>query len=146
MSYKSNNKEDAKKRYAAKRSELIAMSKVARQLMEIGEADSVNDGLLYLYDQKQGKPCEYNTFHQWKEKGCTILKGEHAFCVWGQPRKVSQTPEGATEPEEYKYWPICYLFSEMQVLNPEQKEAQQEQEPEEEPEPSGVMEMDKVFS
>jgi hypothetical protein len=146
MSYKSKQKKAAKQRYIEARGELIVMSKLARQLIEMGEADSVNDGLIYMYDQQQGKECEYNTFHQWKEKGCTIVKGVHAFCVWGQPRTASQTPEGATEPEEYKYWPLCYLFSDLQVIDPEQKKAEPEQEPEEEPEPAEVLEMDSILN
>lgn len=145
MSYKSKQKKAAKQRYIEARSELIALSKVARQLIEMGEADSVNEGLIYLYDQNQGKACEYNTFHQWKEKGCTIVKGVHAFAVWGQPRTASQTPEGATEPEEYKYWPLCYLFSDLQVIDPNKKDEEPEQEESDDEEPAGVLEMDSVF-
>ena len=140
------NKDKAKahERYIENRKNLISLSKLARMLIEIGEADSVNDGLLTLYDKEQGQICEYNTFHQWKDKGYTILKGSKAFSVWGQPRNASQTPEGAEEPEEYKYWPVCYLFSELQVTKPEPTEAQPEQEPEAEPEP--VLEMDSILN
>lgn len=145
MSRKSKQTEEAKQRYQENRSKLIALSQVARKLMEAEEVDSVNEGLIYLYDRQQGQECEYNTFAQWKEKGCTIVKGVHAFCVWGQPRTASQTPEGATEPEEYKYWPLCYLFSDLQVINPAQKQ-EAAQEPEQEPEPVEALEMDTILN
>jgi hypothetical protein len=149
MSYKSKQKETGKQRYVENRKNLIDLSKLARSLIEMGEADSVNDGLIYLYDQRQQKACEYNTFNQWKEKGYTIIKGVHAFCVWGQPRTASQTPEGATEPEEYKYWPICYLFSELQVINSEKLREGIDAETfaaVTEPEPAEVLEMDTILN
>lgn len=142
MRYK--DKAKAREKYIQTRQNLIDNSKLARLLIEMGEADTVNEGLLMIYDKDQGVTCDYNTFNQWKELGYTIQKGVHGFCVWGQPRKVSQTPEGATEPEEYKYWPICYLFSDLQVIKPEAAEPQPK--PEAEPEPAEVMEMDEILS
>lgn len=127
MSYKSKQNEQSKQRYIEARKNLIALSKIAREMVKIEEVDSVNEGLIMMYDQEQGKECEYNTFHQWKEKGCTILKGVHAYAVWGQPRKATQTPEGEQEPEEYKYWPLCYLFSDLQVVKPEPMKEQPQQ-------------------
>lgn len=141
---RNKDKAKAREKYIENRKNLIANSKLARLLMEMEEADSVNDGLLQIYDKDQGATCEYNTFNQWKEKGYTIKKGVHAFCVWGQPRNVSQTPEGATEPEEYKYWPVCYLFSDLQVIKPEPAEVKPE--PVQEPEPAEVFEMDSLLS
>lgn len=146
MSRKSRQNEEAKQRYRDNRSKLIALSAIARQLMEAEEVDSVNEGLIYLYDEQQGEACEYNTFNQWKEKECTIMKGARAFCVWGQPKNVKQTPEGETEATEYEYWPICYLFSNKQVITPAQKEEQAEREPAEEPEPAKALQMDSVFN
>ncbi len=59
--------------------------------------------------------------------GFTINKGSKAFIIWGQPRKAEQAPEGNEEPEEYKYWPICYLFANTQVFKKgEAPEAQPE--------------------
>lgn len=142
MRYK--DKVKAREKYIQNRQNLIDQSKLARLLIEMGEAESVNDGLLLLYDKEQGQTCDYNTFNQWKEKGFTILKGARAFCVWGQPRNASQTPEGSEEPEEYKYWPICYLFSDLQVTKPEQSETRPE--PEQEPEPAEVLEMDSILN
>ena len=118
MQRKNTNKEQ----YAANRKKIIMLSKNARLLMEMGQAESVNDGLLMIYETENPEIKEMNTFGQWKDKGFTILKGEKAFLVWGQPRKVSQIPEGATEPEEFKYWPLCYLFADTQVIKPAKAE------------------------
>lgn len=140
------NKDKAKARevYIRNRKELIALSKIARMMIDTGDADSVNDALIQIYDKNQGEDCEYNTFNQWKQKGYTINKGVKAFHVWGQPRQVSQVPEGAQEPEEYKYWPICYLFSNLQVTRPEPVKNQPEQN-RPKPEPVEVMELDEAM-
>lgn len=112
-------KKGNREQYIEKRKSLIETSKIARQLIEIEEVDSVNEGLIYIYKSENPGTTEFNTFNQWKDKGYVIVKGSKAFLVWGQPRQVSQVPEGAEEPEEYKFWPICYLFANTQVVKPE---------------------------
>lgn len=137
------NKNSNKEQYAANRKKIIVLSQQARLLMEMEEAGSVNEGLIMIYEQNNEGANEFNTFAQWKDKGYVIKKGSKAFLVWGQPRQVSQTPEGATEPEEYKYWPICYLFANTQVHKPvkEDKPAKVTQQPE----PAAVLEMDAIL-
>ena len=140
------DKDKQKARYIETRRELIETSGKARILMAMNKADSVNVGLLLIYDERQGKHCNYNTFNQWKDQGYTILKGSKAFAVWGQPKMSVQTPEGEKdEPEQYKYWPVCYLFSELQVIG--KAEQQQANEPKAEapkPEPEPI-EMESVL-
>jgi len=93
----------------------------------------VNEGLKEIYQETNPEIEEFKTFWQWKEEGATVRKGEKAFLIWGQPRKASQVPDGATEPEEFKYWPVCYLFANTQVYKPEAKPEQETQpEPEQE--------------
>lgn len=99
--------------FLAKRKELIALSKAVKLLVKEGQFDSVNEGLLEIYSD--GEETEFNTFHQWKEKGYSIMKGSKAFLVWGKPRQVAVAEPQTPEEEEYKYWPVCYLFSENQV-------------------------------
>ncbi len=96
-----------------KRRELSALSKLIKAQIESGdlEAGSVNEGLLETYSK--GKEIEFNTFHQWKDKGLSVKKGSKAFLVWGSPRQVPVP--GAEEDDEMKFWPICYLFSANQV-------------------------------
>jgi len=106
-----SNKSDAVK---AKRKELSALSQLIKQQIEIGdlEAETVNEGLIETYSD--GEEVEFNTFHQWKDKGFKIKKGSKAFLVWGKPRQVP-VPDSDDEDDEFKFWPLCYLFSEEQV-------------------------------
>lgn len=143
MNYK--DKQKAKERYQESRKNLIQLSKLSRLLIETGEVETVNEGLIYLYEQQNEGAEEWNTFNQWKQEGYIVAKGSKAFCVWGQPRHVIQTPEGATEPEEYKYWPLCYLFNNLQVIKPTPAESRPA-EPEPEQEPAGVLEMDTILN
>jgi len=122
-----------KEQYLLKRKELIELSKFVRMGVKSGAYDSVNEGLKEIYQETNPEIEEFKTFWQWKEEGATVRKGEKAFLIWGQPRKASQVPDGATEPEEFKYWPVCYLFANTQVYKPEAKPEQETQpEPEQE--------------
>jgi len=116
------NKISKKEQYKAKRSELIAMSQNIRLAIKEGIYDTVNEGLKKFYEAENTDIEEFNTFNQWKEKGYTIMKGSKAFLFWGQPRNYSQVPEEGTEPEEFKYFPIAYLFSNLQVINTKQEQ------------------------
>lgn len=108
-----------KEQYIENRKKLIGLSQVIRIAVKEGIYDSVNEGLRETYEEANEEITEFNTFNQWKEQGYTIKKGSKAFLFWGQPRQVSQVPEGSTEPEEFKYWPICYLFANTQVHKPD---------------------------
>ncbi len=113
-----DSKESRKAQYIEKRKTLIALSQTIRLMVKEGVYDTVNEGLREMYEEGNPDIEEFNTFNQWKEKDCTVKKGSKAFLFWGQPRKFEQVPEGSNEPEEFKYWPICYLFANTQVHNP----------------------------
>lgn len=100
--------------FIAKRQQLISMSKLAKMMVAEGIAESVNEALLQLYDELN-EGLEFNTFWQWKEKGYKVSKGSKAFLVWGKPKKVAVAEPTTSEEEEFKFWPVCYLFSEKQV-------------------------------
>ncbi|MFA6400887.1 MAG: hypothetical protein WCX31_04570 [Salinivirgaceae bacterium] len=117
------NKDSKKEQYKAKRLELIAMSQNIRLAVKEGIYDTVNEGLKEFYEGENPDIEEFNTFNQWKQKGFTIAKGSKAFLFWGQPRNYSQTPEGGTEPEEFKFFPLAYLFSNLQVINVKAEQA-----------------------
>lgn len=112
-------KNSRKEQYMENRKKLIAISQGIRLMVKDGVFDTVNEGLREMYEESDEEISEFNTFNQWKEQGYTIKKGSKAFLFWGQPRKISQVPEGSSEPEEFKYWPICYLFTDTQVFKPE---------------------------
>lgn len=106
---------DSKKsNYVENRAKLRELSGVVKLGMQSGSLDvsSINEGLIELYRNEGHK--EFKTFHQWKDEGKSILKGSKAFLVWGSPKDVKhQDPEEGED--EYKYWPLCYLFSDQQV-------------------------------
>lgn len=131
-----NSKKSRKEQYKEKRKELIARSQLIRAMVKEGAYDTVNEGLRELYSDETPEIEEFNTFNQWKEQGYTIKKGSKAFLFWGQPRKVKQTSEDSDEPEEYKYWPICYLFANTQVFK--KGETQEEPQPEPRQQPQEV--------
>lgn len=99
-----------------KRKELIELSKGVRPLVDEGEYDHINEAIVEaVYKEENPDIKELNTLKQWNKKGYRVNKGEKAKLVWGQPRKVEQVPEGSDEPEEYKLWPVCFLFANTQV-------------------------------
>jgi hypothetical protein len=116
-----------KEQYKANRSALIQISAGLRVLVKSGAIDSVNEGLKEIYEKTDPNIEEFRTFWQWKDDGYTIQKGAKAFLIWGQPRKGSQIAEGSEEPEEFKYWPLCYLFANTQVFKPGQNKQDPEQ-------------------
>ena len=135
-----DTKTTRREKFLEKRKQLIALSQLMRELIEAGEVETVNEGLIETYKEQNPGAEEFNTFNQWKEKGFTIIKGSTAFVVWGQPRKAEQTPEGSDEPEEYKYWPLCYLFSNEQVFKKgETEEKTSEPKPQRQSNPVGEL-------
>lgn len=110
---KTKTQEQKREEQRERRKFLITLSKTMRPLIESGAYDTVNQALLGYYSSKNENIEEFNTFHQWKEKGKTILKGEKAFLIWGQPRKTEQTDN--PEEKETRFWPVCYLFANTQV-------------------------------
>lgn len=128
-----DTKRTRKEQYVINRKGLIELSKVIRMGVKEGIYDSVNEGLKEAYTGDNPEILEFKTFSQWKEDGYTIKKGSKAFILWGQPRKVSQVPEGSSEPEEYKYWPLCYLFADTQVFKREKEQGKEEIEPRRQP-------------
>ena len=127
-------KSSRKEQYLNNRRTLIELSQAVRIAVKEGAYDSVNEGLKESYIEQHPEIKEFKTFWQWKDEGATVRKGEKAFLIWGQPRKGSQVPEGTNEPEEYKYWPICYLFANSQIYMPKEEETKSQAETELKPE------------
>ncbi len=105
-----NNKNEA-------RQQLKTISQQLKPLVKAGEYNNLNEALIqvaYKSDTHQ----EFKTFNQWKREGFTILKGSKAFAVWAQPVKATKAKEGAN-PEDFEFFPVCYLFSNAQVRRTE---------------------------
>ena len=139
-----NTKKDL---YLQKRVALSELSRDAESLRELKtkEAKSDNEALFWAtrtinyillnHMYETGGATEFNTFNQWKEKGATVIKGSKAFAIWGQPvheQKKEKQEEGNSELDKYKYFPICYLFSNIQVTTKESRTETKEPEDEQE--------------
>jgi len=81
----------------------------------------INDIVAMWYREQSGATI-FKTFKQWHEEGLFVKKGEKAFVLWGRKRKSvekhEQKPEGVEgDPQghEYEFFPIVYLFSDLQV-------------------------------
>lgn len=108
----------------AKRADLIALSRAVKRAMESGQmpdAETVNDGIVSIYQERTGKT-DFRGFLRWTEEGFQVKKGEHGFPVWGKPRAAkpgeSEPGEGGGEGEEgraYRLFPLAYLFHAEQV-------------------------------
>jgi len=135
QSFRSSSSQKSKGKQAnEKRQKLMDLSQVAKERKKImlakakTEAEalaiaclSVNDIILSMYEAENPGAKEWQTFKQWADKGYKIKKGSTAFYIWAKPIKAVnkstiETPEGAKEHEDnYKYWPMCGLFNNLQV-------------------------------
>ena len=100
---------------------LIQISKIAKERQETDlEGMSINEILVHEF-YTDSENTEFNTFHQWKIKGMNIIKGSKAFLVWGKKRDAKEQQEQPKQEQQqdeesnYKFFPVCYLFSNKQV-------------------------------
>lgn len=117
-----NWKEEQKQR----RDQLKELSNSLKPLVDAGDFETLNAALVAYYKQQHPEIIEFHTFHDWKHQGATIRKGEKAFIIWGQPRKLSSDQEANQTPgqEELEdtFFPICCLFANTQVITAEARE------------------------
>ena len=93
-----------------RRKELIEISKAAKALRDTEEIDGTINYMLLNYIYKTGDANEFKTFEEWQKEGYGVRKGARAFVTWGKPRE-RKTDKG----DVVKYFPITYLFSDLQV-------------------------------
>jgi hypothetical protein len=87
--------------------------KNAQKLGDFPDTENVNQALKLYYKILN---VEAKTFHQWKSEGKKVKKGEKGFAVWSSPKVGVKKKEAEQQSEEsYKFWNICYLFTETQV-------------------------------
>lgn len=81
----------------------------------MGQIERINDGLKAIYAQSGHEVLK--TMKQWNKEGKRIRKGEHALCLWGQPKQHTPTEndEENQEQDALNFFPICYVFSNLQV-------------------------------
>lgn len=98
----------------AKRETLKAMSRAAKELVKMGQYESINEALVDMY-REQGHE-EIHSFKKWLELGYCVRKGEKALLLWGKPKEaVKQEKTKDDEDDEFKFWPLAYVFSDKQV-------------------------------
>lgn len=108
-----------KEQYQENRTKLKELSKMVKPLVEGGEYPTVNEAIKEAVIMEENPEIkQLNTFDQWKKKGFSVKKGEKAFLLWGRPRTVPQGEEN----DEFKFWPLCYIFSNLQVQTLKEKE------------------------
>lgn len=107
--------------------ELISLSNDLKSARDLGAlpdnfdtCETVNDMLHVYYVLKYPETASkvVKTFKQWKEAGFSVKKGEKGFKFWTSPIRATsktQTPEGGESEKGYKFFNICYLFSDKQV-------------------------------
>lgn len=85
-----------------------------QQAVKSGMYGSVNEGLVAMYAE-QGHT-EIHSFKQWLSKGYVVRKGEKALLLWAEPRKAfNQEKKTDNEKDEFKFFPLAYVFSQLQV-------------------------------
>jgi hypothetical protein len=99
-------------KYKENRENLKAISVSLKPLIQSGAFETINKALINMYSNNGNE--EFKTFNQWKTEGKQIVKGSKAFTVWGKPKKAQNINE-EKDFEEFDYYPICYLFSNLQV-------------------------------
>lgn len=99
-----------------KRKALSDLSRVVKMGIAAGIYESVNEGLVDIY-RKEGHE-EIHSFKKWLELGMVVKKGEKALLLWGEPQKnkrQDKETKPGTEADEYKFFPLAYVFSNLQV-------------------------------
>lgn len=98
-----------------KREELKSLSAGFKVLVKGGAIGSINEGLARYYAELGHKVL--NSYSQWKEQGFQVKKGSKALLMWGEPKQLHKPdaqPKNEGE-EEDKFFPLAYLFSNLQV-------------------------------
>lgn len=105
---KSNSKIQEKRNY------LKGLSKPIQALVKEGAFFTVNEGLKQIY--ADDGHTDLKTIHQWNKAGKRVKKGETALLLWGTPKKLERVNADTSEVDELDYFPICFVFSNKQVI------------------------------
>ena len=97
-----------------KRAKLRLLSQEAKELVESGEAESINEGLAMIYAEDGHR--NLKSFKEWLKLGKAVKKGEKALLLWGKPLKKQKDQEPKPEDEDDPdFYPLAYVFSSKQV-------------------------------
>ena len=110
---------EAQKRAKIRRKALSDLSRLIKPLVQAGQFDSVNDGLLHTYREETGQSV-FHTFRDWRERGCSVNKGEHGFPIWSRPMALQEKQEDETDDTgkpARRVFRMAYLFHYGQVTD-----------------------------
>lgn len=97
-----------------KRQALKDLSKEVTKFIEMEQATTVNEALAVYY-AIQGHT-DLKSYRQWQKEGYQVKKGEKALLMWGEPIKATkQEKQKDTDKDEFKFFPLAYVFSQKQV-------------------------------
>ena len=72
---------------------------------------------------------EFKKFYEWKREGASVKKGAKAYAIWGQPVGVQKEERAEAKGEHYEAtdeenqrFPMCYVFSNLQVRSAQEEE------------------------
>lgn len=101
-----------------KRQILRGISQLAKELQESEMQEFTINEILIEHFYKTEIHQTFETLFNWNKKGFKVKKGETAFLIWGTPRKISKEAEKKEkkEEDESEFFPLCYLFSNAQVI------------------------------
>jgi len=112
---------EKQERHRQRRKQLKEISKIAKMRMsEDCEGMTINEILVQeFYTDEENT--EFKTLPQWNKEGYKVKKGAVSFLVWGKPKKVEkeqqeQTTNPENEEDDDEFFPVCYLFSNNQVI------------------------------
>jgi len=101
----------------AKRSALHEMSQTAKEIIDDGRANTINEGLKIMY--AENGHTQLKTFNQWLKDGLVVKRGEKALMLWAKPLREQKGKRNQQEnPEEENgkdFFPVAYVFSNLQV-------------------------------
>ena len=96
-----------------RREQLKALSQTIKPLVQCGMFNSINEGIQESYIEETGQTL-WHTFHEWKDEGFNVVKGQHGFPVWATPRKLKKDTD-KDKATGRTWYPIAYIFHAGQV-------------------------------
>jgi len=126
LTTKAMSTEKEQKQENPNRTALRLLSLKARELREEDEElcdCTVNEIVIEKFYAKNGHK-EFHLYRDWLQLGYQVKRGSKAFVIWGQKRKATKKQEAPDkEADEFKFYPLAYLFSNKQVEPREQEKA-----------------------
>ncbi|KAF0200623.1 MAG: hypothetical protein FD170_3372 [Bacteroidetes bacterium] len=112
-----------KSQHKERREALKALSKVVKPLVKSGQYETVNEAVIEMFYRQDGHQ-EFNTLWEWNKKGYRVKSGSRAFAVWATPKKLNRVEQQEQdEDKKMDFYPICYLFSNLQVNQQSERRA-----------------------